>query len=259
MSRLNKEYAGRIVSSKINKSGVWQIGGSPLDTQDFITASGQTSNLSTGTVTVKPEDYSGDPFETYLENSLYGGGWLLAWVVTNTAGDLADWFNGDFGSGTNHFTSISQLNMSSMTSLNKQNAKNPIFDYWPFQEMMVREDHAETIGTKAYSMTGTASFRTRLQAANDVAYTDRVASIIGSTGSFYTFTTNTLAFNYNLSNDGARVATTPATLEAVGGISSRVDGGTSYGWKGNITRADSGRSYGADGTTTDHTIWFFVR
>ncbi len=80
-----------------------------------------------------------------------------------------------------------------------------------------------------------------------------------TTGSFTTFNTSNLYFNYALDNDGARIAAAGASSEACGGIAARVDGYNGYDWKGNITRNDSGRTYNSDGTTTDHTVWIWVK
>lgn len=259
MGAIHEENGGRIASSIYRLGGVWQVSGKFFGIPRYIQSSSDTIGLPSGQVTVAPQGYTGDPFATYLDNETYGGGWLLSWVVTNAQGDLSDWFNGDFGSGTNHFTTISQLNVNSMLAFNKLNAKNPLFDYWSFQDMMIREDHNGSIGYKAYRLSTNQSFRTRFQATNNTSYQDTVSTVLGSSGSFSTFSSNSLAFNYDLGNDGARMAAVSAISEATGGIAARVDGGTGYTWKGNLTRSDSGRNYFTDGTTTDHAVWIFVR
>jgi len=99
------------------------------------------------------------------------------------------------------------------------------------------------------------------------SYVNEVSSIIGTFGDSMpqgssAFSSNTLMFNYQLSangGDGARLSSTPASSEASGGLGTRVDGGRSYPWPGNISRDDSGRVYSAGGTTSDHTIYMFVR
>ena len=233
-----------------------------------IVTSSQANGLGSGRHYVVPPGYTGPAYETYVDNDNLGGRWLLSWVVTNSTGAEADWFSGDnwnfTGSGTDHFSEISILNPSTMTSLNKENAKHPLFDYYSFNEIMIREDCNGTIGYKAYILDRTASFRERFTDGvdpidNDQSYRNQVTSIIGSIGSACTFSTNTLDFNYTLNNDGARVAATGVYQEAVGGISANVDGGRGYSWKGNLTRSDGSRHYNSNGITSDHTVWIFVR
>lgn len=234
--------------------GLWDKG---LSASNPIVSPADTANVRTGFVYVAPLGSSGAPFITYLDNDNFGGGWLLSWVVTNVSGDTTDWF--DVGASTNYFTTTTLLNSSSMNVLSKTNAKNELFNVWSTSQIMILEDHNGTIGRKAYTLNSSATFRSRFTATGGSSYSNQVSSIIGSSGSFSTFTTNTLMFNYALSGDGARLAATVASGEATGGISSRVDGGNSYSWKGNLTRSDSNRGYNSDGTTTDHTVWIFVR
>jgi hypothetical protein len=223
--------------------------------------------LPSGSYSVQPTGAS-QAYDTYVDNSILGGQWMLAFVVTNANGDLTDWLQGDSrrvgSSGTDYFETISTLNVQYLTGLNKQNSKHPLMDYYSFSQMMIREDHAGTIGYKAYTLSTTKSFRDRFtDGTNPIdsnqTFTNQVSSVIGSSGTLTTFSPNVLDFNYTLQNDGARIATTSVSTEAVGGIASNVDAGLGYAWRGNITRADSGRAYGSDGTTTDHTVWVFVR
>jgi hypothetical protein len=224
-------------------------------------------SLPSGSYSVQPTGAS-QAYDTYVDNSTLGGQWMLAFVVTNANGDLTDWLQGDSrrvgSSGTNYFETISTLNVQYLTGLNKQNSKHPLMDYYSFSQMMIREDHAGTIGYKAYTLSTTKSFRDRFtDGTNPIdsnqTFTNQVSSVIGSSGTLTTFSPNVLDFNYTLQNDGARIATTSVLSEAVGGIASNVDTGLGYAWRGNITRADGGRAYGSDGTTTDHTVWVFVR
>lgn len=243
------------------------LGTSPSN--PFITSSQISATYPSGVYYVSPSGYNGNPIATYVDNTTTGGQWMLAMVVTNVDGDTVDWFDGDSWNGTNtttdHFTTISTLNTSFLTGLNKKNAKHPLTDYYAFNQMMIREDYSGTIGTKAYNLNRTASLRARWTDGTDPVdslqtYNNQVSSIIGTTGTMGgTFTTNTLDFNYTLTNDGARISATDVISEAVGGISARVDNGRNYAWRGNLTRSDGGRNYNSDGTTTDHTVWIFVR
>jgi hypothetical protein len=229
-------------------------------------SSWQTSTaVPTGAYPVVAPGSSTAPVTTWIDNDNLGGGWVLAFVVTNAGGVTADWFDGDFGIGTNHFTTVSTLNTPSLAGLNKVNAKHPLFDELAFSEIMIREDFQGTVGHKAYKLNSTKSFRERFAVPPIATYTDEVTAILGTSGTMgATFTSNMLMFNYQLqavggSNDGARIAATPAYNEATGGIAARVDASTGYSWRGNLTRSDSGRHYGAPGATTDHAVWIFVR
>lgn len=214
---------------------------------------------TTGVYWYKPSGYSGSAFEAYTDFDTSGGPWVLTWIVTNANGDTVDWWDGDSSmsgaTGTNHFTTTSTLG-STTSGTSKNNAKNPFFDYYSFTDMMIVENHSGTLGTKRYRLSETNTFKYHFINQSDASL---VSSVLGSSGSFTTFTTNTLYFNWNLSNDGGRMTATTPLSEASGGISCRVDGTRSYSWKGNITRSDSGRNYNSDGTTTDHTVWIYVK
>lgn len=214
--------------------------------------------FATGVYYIKPAGVS-TAFQTYFDVSTSGGPWALTWIVTNNSDDQADWWDGDSSmsnsTGTNHFTTISTLG-STTSPTNKANGKNPLFDYVSFQDMMIVENHSGTTGKKTYRLNSTASFRSRFQNATG---SNAVSSVLSSTGSFTTFNSSNLLFNYGLTDDGARIAADTKFNEAVGGISARVDGGRSFGWKGNLTRNDSSRYYNDDGTTTDHTVWIYIK
>ena len=213
--------------------------------------------VHTGIWYFKPSGYTGTAFQTYVDVST-GGPWALTWIVTNANGDGDDWWDGDSSmsgsSGTNHFTSISTLG-STTDPTSKNNAKNPLFDYYSFTNMRIDENHSGTTGTKTYQLNTTNTFNHHF---NNQSGSDLVSSVLTTTGSFTTFSTSNLYFNLNLNNDGARIAATQPSNEAVGGISARVDGSRSFSWKGNITRS-SGTNFNSDGTTTDHTVWIWIK
>ena len=248
------------------------FGSGPLGSSSsnpFTLSSQIPAGMSSGAYYVAPSGYTGTPIQTYIDNSTTGGQWMLAMVVTNVDGDKTDWFDNDSWNtpvgSPDYFTSINTLNTSFLTGLNKKNSKHPLVDYYSFSQMMIRENFEGTVGTKAYNLNTTKSLRARWTDGSnpqdaEQAYNNQVSSIIGTTGTMGgTFYTNTLDFNYTLNNDGARISATNVLLECVGGISAHVDSSRTYPWAGNITRSDSGRSYGTDGTTTDHTVWIFVR
>ena len=203
----------------------------------------------------------GSEFQTYINKSEGNGGWSLAWVVTNVNGDGVNWWNGDSSmsgnTGTDHFTSSTSTFGGTITTNNtKANAKNALFNTYQFTRMMIIENHSGTMGVKQYNMNTTQTF---VHHFNNQSGNNLVSNVLKTSGSFTTFNTSSLYFNYVLGNDGARIAAATASSEAVGGISARVDGARSYSWKGNLTRNDSNRAYGSDGTTTDHTVWIYVQ
>ncbi len=214
-----------------------------------------------GVYWIRPTGISqGNEIETYINKSEGNGGWALAWVVTNFNGDGVNWWNGDSSmtgnTGTDHFTSTTSTFGDTKTNNSKSNAKNMLFNNYQFSRMMIIENHAGTTGVKQYNMSTTQTFAHHF---NNQSGNNLVSNVLKTSGSFATFNTSSLYFNYTLGNDGARIAAATASTEAVGGISARVDGARSYAWKGNLTRNDSSRAYGSDGTTTDHTVWIYVQ
>jgi hypothetical protein len=205
--------------------------------------------------------------QVWCDMNTLGGGWLLAFCVTNFTGDVTTWLEGDYGTGTNWFTATSgnNLNISVANSLsNKANFRLPAFTSYSFQDMMIRENFNGSIRYKGYRLSSQDTFLNRFARANNTSYVSDVSSIIGASGDSMTngsssFSSNTLMFNYSLINDGARIASTPISQESTGGIAARVDNATGYTWRGNLVRDDSARIFSNDGTTTDHTAWIFVR
>ncbi len=202
--------------------------------------------------------------KTYLvrQNNVW---WAAAWSVTNSDGAGADWWAGDVQSSTNYFITDNTLNPTSLETLAKDNAKNAIYHEVSFSKMLVKEDHSGTIGWKAFTLNATKKFggasgtRWISSAANSNNTTsDVVSSVDYTSGSFSTFTTSNIYFDYKLGDDGGRILSTLVSSECSGGVASRVDGGAGYNWTGNLTRSDSNRHYNSDGTTTDHTAWFFI-
>lgn len=249
---------------KAKRNNTWPLLGPGTISLPFEQPSDATG-FPSGTYYYKPTGYTGSAFEAYTDCGTAGGPWALAWIVTNVTGDGTDWWDGDSSmggaTGTNHFTTTSTLG-STASGTSKANAKNPFFDFYSFTKMMIVENHQGTLGTKRYSLTTNSSFKTLFNTAESSG-NNIVSSVLGSSGSFTTFTTNTLYLNTGLtmstmSGDGGRLLATLSSSEASGGISARVDGGRGYGWKGNLTRSDANRSYGSDGTTTDHTVWIYV-
>ena len=205
--------------------------------------------------------------QTYVKK-LNGVYYALAAIVTNSDGDTADWFAGDSthanSSGTNYFTTDTTLRTSSMQNeTTKDNAKNEIFNTVSFNKLMIKEDHNGTTGYRAYTLNASKKFggasgtRWFSTTSGQGGTSNVVQSMTYSTGTQYAFKTSNLYFDYQTNNDGGRLIPSTPSNEASGGWSTRVDGHSGYSWKGNLTRNDS-RQYNQDGTTTDHTAWFYI-
>jgi len=226
------------------------------------------SSYPSGTYWVKFDGMQ-DAVQTYFDNSTAGGGWLLAFTVTNANGKLVNWWNndtsmpGNSSNTPNYFTSTSTL--GSTATMSKSNAKNTLFNTYGFADTMIVENHNGTIGKKAYTLGSTNTYLGWFQnTATHDGFTNRVSSVIHSEGTMRAFNTNQLDFNLQLSGapgDGGRIVPEGPINECVGGISTRTDGNNtySYGWSGNLLKNDSGRAYATDGSTSDHTAWIFVR
>jgi len=236
--------------------------------QEPVPSKSLMSSYSSGTYWVKFDGMQ-DAIQTYFDNSTAGGGWLLAFTVTNANGKLVNWWNndtsmpGNSSNTPNYFTSTSTL--GSTATMSKSNAKNTLFNTYGFADTMIVENHSGTIGKKAYTLGSTNTYLGWFQnTATHNDFTNRVSSVIHSEGTMRAFNTNQLDFNLQISGapgDGGRIVPEGPINECVGGISTRTDGNNSYsaGWSGNLLKNDSGRAYATDGSTSDHTAWIFVR
>ena len=125
---------------------------------------------------------------------------------------------------------------------------------------MIREDYAGTQGVKSYELKIKETMLNRFKRSNNSSFITDVRSVSLISGQMNTFQSNDLMWNYDLSNDGARIATRALYNEATIGISSRVNGATGYLWKGNITRWESAPHYNTNGASeANHTVWLFIR
>ena len=125
--------------------------------------------------------------------------------------------------------------------------------------MMVKENSTGQTGYKGFRLKSSNTMLDRFKRGNNTSYVSDVSAILFSEGTLNTFQTNTLMWNYDIYNDGARLATTSAYREATCGISSRVSGGTGYSWKGNLTYFLSTRHYNTNGGIADHTVWIWIK
>ena len=205
--------------------------------------------------------------QTYVrkQNNVY---YALAASVTNSDGDLADWWQGDStkanSSGTNYFITDTTLRTSSLhNETTKDNAKNSIFNTVAFNKLLIKEDHNGTVGYVAYTLNASKKFggasgtRWFNQSSGGGTTSSAVQSRTHTQGTQTTYNQSNIYFQYQTNNDGGMLVSDGISNEATGGWSTRVDGHSGYSWKGNLTRT-SGRQYNQDGTTTDHTAWFFI-
>ena len=229
-------------------------------------------------------DHDGTEYQTYYIGDVLGGGWQLAMCVTNgaTAGTghtgtgVADWFNGDTtigagntgvtATGTNWFTASnsSELNVTSMTALNKTNSRGRGF-FKSFTNMMIRQNIGGTVGYRSYVLNASNSLYSWFQTADHTGFTNRTSS--SSTAGSGVTTNNSTAirlsnidFNYQLNNDGGRIVTSGGVVtESSGGVACRVDGHRGYNWVGNVVNDYTARAYSNNGRLNDHTLWIFVK
>ena len=205
--------------------------------------------------------------QTYVrkQNNVY---YALAASVTNSDGDTADWFTGDSthanSSGTNYFITDTTLRTSSLhNETSKDNAKNSIFNTVSFNKLLIKEDHNGTVGYVAYTLNASKKFggasgtRWFNQSSGGGTTSSDVQSRTHTQGTQTTYNQSNIYFQYQTNNDGGMLVSDGISNESTGGWSTRVDGHSGYHWKGNLTRT-SGRHYNSDGTTTDHTAWFFI-
>ena len=223
-------------------------------------------DIGSGVYRIDPDGRDGpiEPFDVYCDMVTEGGGWALCMTVTNLNGQYVGWWGNDASFGGraasgDYFTNTTCLGDYLHPDV-KVNSKSPVFLYNSFTEMMIQENYAGQTGNKGYRLSSKGTMQSRFQRANRTGYSSDVSAILFTNGKLNTFQTATLMWNYDLSNDGARLASTGVSSESTCGISSRVDGSTSYSWKGNITRFDSGRHYNTNGgSVADHTAWIWIR
>jgi len=205
-------------------------------------------------------------FEAYVDTSTTGGPYVLAASFTNqygvrsreywTSDDEVSSWQSQYTAGP-FFTSTGDYNSQyTATKDNKQNARNAFWGGYSSNKWLLKENHAGSIGLKAYSLNASRSIYSHIQANQNI-----VSSVPYSSGAFTTLTSSTLTTFNNHSNDNCVIQVIGPSQEASGGIGCNVDRHwhSTHLWAGNICRSDGGRSYPADGTTTDHTIWLFVK
>jgi len=238
-----------------------------------------TGGASDGVYWINPD--AGTAIQTWCvfdntNSSVLGGtsnkGYVMLFCATNDDGrDSGDWaprqnFNntsGYEGSGTN---------VPSWASLVKKNMKSQLWWRFDFDEILLIENHSNSVGYRSYVLNDDAgettnSFWDWIEIASHNTFTNRATSnpISGGTSNMKAFTTNEIDFNVQVDTggqDGGAMVPEGPSSECSGGFNTQTDGQIghgSYPWSGILTRNDSNRSWNTGGATTDHSLWVFGR
>ena len=217
-------------------------------------------------------------YQVYCDMETLSGGWTMCACFTNNDADKTDdWWDGDssmagntgtdwFGAGAGN-----NLNLASATALNKINIRTPAFTALTHAREILFIDQTASNGYnyRYFQLNSRGSlYDWFYSTTNHTTYTNRAiwtlagGDTIGNVGDMTNGSalgSDTIDFNFWLTNDGARIAFTDVSVEATCGISSRVDGGRAYNWVGNVTTFATTRGFNMVGYNTDHAVWVFMR
>ena len=279
MSRFHRIYGGTIGKKANNytqgsKSGIFGVNeqlilksqnqwssvvgqseNNPASSADAIYSA--NPNLNSGLYYINSNGTDTDLLWCELNYGGSGRSYVLIFSVTNIYGTTANWWLDNYMNSTTFEGSGTTL--SSWTSLVKMNGKWNSWNRLTFNELLIIENFTDNVGYRSYIHSSNQNMNYYLGVTTGGRNASGTGGISGSTGSMRAFNTNNIYYNNALGDDGGRIVPAGPSSEASGGFNTRVDGGTGYSWKGNITRNDSNRHFGSNGATGNHSLWFLGR
>lgn len=203
------------------------------------------------------QDGTSDQYWCELNYNNSGRSYVLIFSVTNIYGTTANWWKDNYMNSTTFEGSGTTL--SSWTSLVKMNGKWSSWNNFQFDELLIIENFSGNVGYRSYIHSSPQYMNYYLGVTTTGRSASSTGGISGGTANMRAYNTGNIYYNNALGDDGGRLVPAGPSNEASGGFNTRVDGGTGYSWKGNLTRNDGDRHYNSSGSTTDHTCWFLGR
>ena len=237
-----------------------------------------TGGASDGVYWINPD--AGTAIQTWCvfdstNSSVLGGtsnkGYVMLFCATNANGySNSEWYRQQHFDNTSGYEGTG-TNVPSWSSLVKKNMKSELWWRFDFDEILLIENHSDSVGYRSYLLNSDAGGTTNSfwdwTEMSHGSFTNRATSnpISGGTSNMKAFTTSNIDFMSRAGNagqdDGGVMVPEGPSSECSGGFMTQIDGSLfgSGRWSGILTRNDSGRHYNSDGTTTDHSLWVFGR